>query len=329
MSYPYSRPRRMRRDDFSRRLMRETTLGADDGSIRLCVVGRPNVGKSTLINRIVGEERVLAFDQPRGLERLLEDHLAPVAAVLHVALHRVRERLRLLAPVAVEAHQLVQRALQSGPFLRFVRVQRFRLLAETLELLRERLQHGRQLLLALRSEYLRLLVEQRARHFAEFRAELLARVRHELFLPLQELLGRLAQRRQLFLAQARVAQLRTQLRELAGRTSLSELAKQVVQRSGYLHMLRPDEPEDESRRENVQELLGSIEEQERETQRKIKELQNRLNSTTSEVEKKKLEDQERKAKSNSGSSRPKSTKPSGGKIDGDGGKKKDDDDSIL
>ena len=30
MSYPYSRPRRMRRDDFSRRLLRETTLTVDD-----------------------------------------------------------------------------------------------------------------------------------------------------------------------------------------------------------------------------------------------------------------------------------------------------------
>jgi len=32
--------------------------------VRVAVVGRPNVGKSTLLNRLLGEERLVAFDQP-------------------------------------------------------------------------------------------------------------------------------------------------------------------------------------------------------------------------------------------------------------------------
>ena len=38
--------------------------GADDRALRIAVLGRPNVGKSTLINRLIGEERLVVFDQP-------------------------------------------------------------------------------------------------------------------------------------------------------------------------------------------------------------------------------------------------------------------------
>ncbi len=39
-------------------------IETDVGCIRVAVLGRPNVGKSTLVNRFAGQERVLAYDQP-------------------------------------------------------------------------------------------------------------------------------------------------------------------------------------------------------------------------------------------------------------------------
>jgi GTP-binding protein len=51
-------------EDFEEAEEEETSEDDADFELRIAVVGRPNVGKSTLINRLVDEDRLVVFDQP-------------------------------------------------------------------------------------------------------------------------------------------------------------------------------------------------------------------------------------------------------------------------
>jgi GTP-binding protein len=46
------------------KLPKEETVDSAEQGIKIALIGRPNVGKSTLTNRMLGEERVVVFDMP-------------------------------------------------------------------------------------------------------------------------------------------------------------------------------------------------------------------------------------------------------------------------
>jgi GTPase len=54
----------------------EEERGEPDDAVRIAIVGRPNAGKSTLVNALVGEERVVTFDQPGTTRDAIDVELA-------------------------------------------------------------------------------------------------------------------------------------------------------------------------------------------------------------------------------------------------------------
>ena len=87
----------------------------EDDRRRLAILGRPNVGKSTLVNRLLGEERVMAFDMP-GTTRdtIAVDYERDGIAYQLIDTAGVRRRARVHEAVekfsVVKALQAIERA---------------------------------------------------------------------------------------------------------------------------------------------------------------------------------------------------------------------------
>ena len=74
---------------------------------RIAIVGRPNVGKSTLVNRLLGEERVIAFDQP-GTTRDAIDVILEMAGRTYTLIDTAGLRKRGKVWEAVEKFSVVK-----------------------------------------------------------------------------------------------------------------------------------------------------------------------------------------------------------------------------
>lgn len=93
----------------------EESAEEESDRLRLAIVGRPNVGKSTLVNRLLGEERVLTFDEPGTTRDTISTPLerdGQKYELLDTA--GVRRRSRISEPVekfsTIKALQAIERA---------------------------------------------------------------------------------------------------------------------------------------------------------------------------------------------------------------------------
>ncbi len=106
MAYPYSRPRRMRRDEFSRRLMREHVLSANDLIYPVFVHeldGREAVASMPGVERLSIEELLKVADEAVALR-------IPALALFPVTAPQAKS---LLAEAAWDDEGLAQRAVRA------------------------------------------------------------------------------------------------------------------------------------------------------------------------------------------------------------------------
>ena len=79
----------------------------DDGALRVAIVGRPNVGKSTLFNQLIGEERSVVHDMP-GTTRDAIDTVVDTSAGLIRFIDTAGMRKRARTEAGLETYSVLR-----------------------------------------------------------------------------------------------------------------------------------------------------------------------------------------------------------------------------
>lgn len=79
----------------------------DDGALRVAIVGRPNVGKSTLFNQLIGEERSVVHDMP-GTTRDAVDTVVDTSAGLIRFIDTAGMRKRARTEAGLETYSVLR-----------------------------------------------------------------------------------------------------------------------------------------------------------------------------------------------------------------------------
>jgi len=100
-------------DEITQVLDREPEEPVDDDEIKIAIVGRPNVGKSSLLNRLLGEERVIVSPLPGTTRDAIDTHLSYEDVPLTlIDTAGIRRRGRIKPGVEKYSSMRAQKAIQ-------------------------------------------------------------------------------------------------------------------------------------------------------------------------------------------------------------------------